>query len=207
MAPGGARRGPSEDFRGSVVAEAVRHGDGAYADSVRRRLLPLLALVALTGCSDSGDPTATTSPAPTRTAATPPSACPAPAGTELDWPAAVPADLPKPPGASEAQVESRTDGLTVVKFTTPISIRESVLFVIDAMPKAGYTLARGDAENTEADAPFVKGDLRGVLRMIAVQECRTDWLMALARATPGGAPGGGAPLLPGRPNASPLPFG
>ncbi len=167
----------------------------------------LLAVVAVTGCTASGEPSAAPSPTPARAGATTPSACPAPASTELTWPAAVPADLPKPPGASSPEVESRTDGLTVVTFTTPISIRESVLFLIDAMPKAGYTLARGDAENTEADAPFVKGDLRGVMRMIAVEECRTDWLMAVARATAGGAPGGGTPLLPPRPNASPLPFG
>jgi hypothetical protein len=92
-------------------------------------------------------------------------------------------------------------------FTTPISLRESVLFVVEAMPAAGYTLARGDAENTEADAPFVKGDLRGVLRMIAVEPCRTDWLMALSTGVPSGAPGGGSPLLPPRADASPLPFG
>ena len=173
-----------------------------------RRLLPvLLAVGALTGCSGSDGATATASATPTRSVPASPSACPAPAGTDLDWPAQVPADLPKPPGASGAEVESRSDGLTVVTFSTPISIRESVLFVIDALPKAGYTLARGDAEAVEADAPFVKGDLRGVMRMIAVQPCQTDWLMAVARAAPGGAPGGGAPLLPARPNASPLPFG
>lgn len=173
-----------------------------------RRLLPvLLAVAALAGCSASEEPSAAPSPTPSRAGAASPSACPAPASTELTWPAAVPADLPKPPGASSAEVESRTDGLTVVTFSTPISIREAVLFVIDAMPEAGYTLARGDAENTEADAPFVKGDLRGVMRMIAVEPCRTDWLMAVARATVGGAPGGGTPLLPPRPNASPLPFG
>ena len=170
--------------------------------------LAVVCVLLTAGCS-SGETAAgpTTGSTPTRAAVASPSPCPAPVGADLEWPASVPADLPKPPGAASAQVESRTDGLTVVKFTTPISIRESVLFVIEAMPRAGYTLARGDAENTEADAPFVKGDLRGVLRMIAVEECRTDWLMALARATPGGAPGGGAPLLPARPNASPLPFG
>ncbi|TAL12822.1 MAG: hypothetical protein EPN99_16565, partial [Frankiales bacterium] len=112
-----------------------------------RRLLPvLLAVAALTGCSASEQPSAASSPTPPRAAAASPSACPAPATTELAWPAAVPADLPKPPGASSADVESRTDGLTVVTFTTPISIREAVLFLIDAMPRAGYTLARGDAE-------------------------------------------------------------
>lgn len=176
---------------------------------VRRAILTgvLSCCVAVSGCSDSEEPSAAPSPTPSRAVAASPSGCPAPATTELAWPAAVPADLPKPPGASSAEVESRTDGLTVVTFTTPISIREAVLFLIDAMPKAGYTLARGDAENTEADAPFVKGDLRGVMRMIAVEECRTDWLMAVARASAGGAPGGGTPLLPPRPNASPLPFG
>ena len=173
-----------------------------------RRLLPgLVAVVALSGCSGSTDPTAAASPTPSRAGAASPSACPAPPTTELTWPAAVPDDLPKPPGASGAKVESRTDGLTVVTFSTPISIREAVLFLIDAMPRAGYTLARGDAESTEADAPFVKGDLRGVMRMIAVQPCQTDWLMAVARSTGAGAPGGGAPLLPARPDASPLPFG
>jgi hypothetical protein len=119
----------------------------------------------------------------------------------------VPRDLPEPPGATLTDVQKRTDGLTVVMFTTPRSIRDAVLFLIEQMPKAGYTLARGDAENTEADAPFVKGDLRGVMRMIAVEPCRTDWLMAVTTAKAAGAPGGGTPLLPPRPGASPLPFG
>ena len=168
-----------------------------------------LALLALTACSSSGQPSAAASPS---ASATPPAAQAAPTcgptpPTELDWPADVPSDLPKPPGATLTDVQERTDGLTVVMFTTPTSIRESVLFLIEALPAAGYTLARGDAENTEADAPFVKGELRGVMRMIAVEACRTDWLMAITTSAPAGVPGGGTPLLPPRPNASPLPFG
>lgn len=166
----------------------------------------LLSLSLLIGCSTSDDPqagpSATAAAAPTATA--PPPCAEAGAGG-LDWPDPVPDELPVPPGAELTEVEERTDGLTVVKFTTPISIRDSVLFLIEQMPSAGFTLARGDAENTEADVPFVKGDLRGVMRMIAVEPCRTDWLMAVATAAPGTAPG--PPLLPPRPNASPLPFG
>ena len=164
-------------------------------------------LLALTACSSGSEQAA---PAASPSASAPvaqaaPTCGPAPA-TALTWPKEVPSDLPKPPGATLTEVQKRTDGLTVVMFTTPISIRESVLFLIEALPAAGYTLARGDAENTEADAPFVKGGLRGVMRMIAVEPCRTDWLMAITTGTTG-APGGGSPLLPPRPNASPLPFG
>lgn len=166
----------------------------------------MLLCLLLAGCS-SGNPQAAPSastvagiPAPTA-----PPACPSPDAGGLTWPQPVPDDLPVPPGATLTDVEERTDGLTVVKFSTPTNIRDGVLFLIEQMPAAGYTLARGDAENTEADAPFIKGSLRGVMRMIAVEQCRTDWLMALASSAPGGAPG--APLLPPRPGASPLPFG
>jgi hypothetical protein len=171
----------------------------------------LLCLLLVAGCSDAQEPTAAATPTAAASApalqADP--TCPAKPAT-LEWPAQVPDDLPVPPSATLTDVQKRTDGLTVVTFSTATSIRQAVLFLIEQMPKAGYTLARGDAENTEADAPFVKGDLRGVMRMIAVEPCRTDWLMAITRAAPVGAPGGGgggSPLLPPRPNASPLPFG
>lgn len=172
---------------------------------MRRLAVPALSVLLLTACGGSAAPTATASPQPSSLFAREPQACPEPPAGEQQWPDGVPADLPRPPGTTLTEVQERTDGLTVLQFTTPISIRESVLFVVDALPAAGYTLARGDAENTEADAPFVKGDLRGVLRMIAVEQCRTDWLMALAQGAP--QTGGGTPLLPPRPDASPLPFG
>lgn len=175
----------------------------------RPLLTALVAAALLTSCSDSEAPAAQGAPSPTRTppaAAAQPTCAPAPS-TDFSWPEQVPADLPEPPGAELTEVQKRTDGLTVVLFSTPTSIRDAVLFLIEELPAAGYTLARGDAESTEADAPFVKGDLRGVMRMIAVEQCRTDWLMAITKARPDGAPGGGTPLLPPRPNASPLPFG
>lgn len=171
------------------------------------RLLALLSLgvtALLAGCSASSTPaTATATPTPRASSLfAQPAGCPVDDTPVTAWPDAVPADLPQPPTTTVTGVEERDDGLTVVRFTTATSIRQSVLFLVEQMPAAGYTLARGDAENTEADAPFVKGGLRGVMRMIAVEDCRTDWLMALTRGAPGGNP-----LLPARPSASPLPFG
>jgi hypothetical protein len=184
-------------------------GRRTYARTVHRRLaLPAVAAVLLVAGCGGSDRDAAAAASPTATSAPPavnaaPTCLPA-TDSDLEWPEGVPDDLPVPPGAELSEVQDRQDNLTVVQFSTPISIRESVLFVIDALPAAGYTLARGDAENTEADAPFVKGDLRGVLRMVAVEQCRTDWLMAIAQGAPAS---GGSPLLPPRPNASPLPFG
>lgn len=183
---------------------------GADRTGSGRRVAAVLAACALlAGCSSAAAPqdgataAATVAPSPGASSlfSRGEGTCPPAGETAPAWPGTVPADLPRPPGTQVTDLEER-DGLTIVKFTTATSIRQSVLFVVDAMPAAGYTLARGDAENTEADAPFVKGGLRGVLRMIAVEECRTDWLMALTRGAPGGNP-----LLPARPSASPLPFG
>ena len=58
----------------------------------------------------------------------------------------------------------------------------------------------------EADAPFGKGDVRGLWKMLARDTCATDWLVAVAKVTPNG----GSPLLPRTspgPSSSPLPFG
>lgn len=176
-----------------------------------RRLLPAVGLAAalLAGCSGSGDPAAAPTPAAASSAPTGALAAPTcePSSARLDWPDGVPADLPAPPGSTLTEVQERPDGLRVITFSTTGSLRDGVLFVVEQLPAAGFTLARGDAENTEADVPFVKGDVRGVLRMIAVEQCRTDWLMALATTRSGAPGGGGSPLLPPRPDASPLPFG
>jgi len=123
---------------------------------------------------------------------------------KIVWPASFPQNLPKPPDASAAvPVVSALSGLKIVRFSTRTSLRDAVLFLVKEIPKAGYTLGRGDAEPTEADAPWVYGDLRGTYRMAARTECQTLWLVAVARQGVGGS----SPLLPtptGSP--SPLPF-
>lgn len=160
----------------------------------------------LVGCGGSSGPGPVSRPtAPTVIT---PSACPQPPeAPPAQWPSTVPADLPKPPNATVGDTQTGDDGVTIVKFTTPTSLRESVLFVVRQLPKAGYVLGRGDAEATEADAPFVHNNLRGLLRMILIAPCTTQWLLATVDTS---KPVGGSPLLPphtpsGSP--SPLPFG
>lgn len=177
-------------FRGSLVVGAV-----------------VLATVGLTGCGGGSSKTdAVAQPTATTTSAAP--TCPSPPAVKpAEWSAKVPADLPKPPGARIDDEESTSDGVHIVKFTTHTSLRDSVIFVVEKFPKAGYTLGRGDAEATEADAPFVHGNIRGLVRMLQLGLCQTQWLLATVDTS---ASVGNSPLLtPHSPTGSPspLPFG
>jgi hypothetical protein len=140
------------------------------------------------------------------------SPCPSTGGTvDTKWPASLPSDLPKPDDATIVPpVQNTADGVHIVKFTTPTSLREGVLWVVDKLPKAGYLLGRGDAEASEADAPFANAGnhVRGLYRLFATEQCKTLWLLATVDTTL--TTNGGSPLLPphspsGSP--SPLPFG
>jgi hypothetical protein len=105
------------------------------------------------------------------------------------------------------QVQATRDvgnGVRTVRFVTPTPLRSSVLFVVRELPRAGFTLGRGDAEPSEADAPFARGTERGLLRLVATQQCQTTWILAVIDTRQGGQ----APLLPTHsPSGSPLPFG
>ena len=174
-----------------------------------RRSVPFVcgaALLLLTACSGSSS---TAAPAPTATGPAPsPSPLPtcAPVKTKADaWPKQIPKDLPRLPGGSIDSTKQTADGLSIVQFTTSTSLRDGVIFIVRKLPPAGFTLGRGDAEPAEADAPFTKGELRGVLRGAAIAQCQTKWVLAVTRQTFGT----GSPLLPphtGR-SPSPLPFG
>ncbi len=177
--------------------------------SRRALALPLVTAALLaTGCasSDAKQPAAQpTAAAPTTTT---PSPCPPPTAGMTSWPSGVPRGLPVPPGAKLSDDKTVTGGVRVIRFSTPTSLRESVLFVVREVPRAGFVLGRGDAEATEADAPFVRGNVRGAFRMAVGSldtTCRTEWLLAFASVTRSGTP-----LLPFRSpsgSPSPLPFG
>jgi hypothetical protein len=181
--------------------------------SVALSVAALLATALLSSCggssSSSGSAAATSAPSqsasPVAAQALP--SCRPPVAKAYAWPKPVPADFPKLPGVTLAQTKQTQDGLTIVRFSTSTSLRDGVLFIVRHLPPAGYVLGRGDAEPSEADAPFSKGDLRGVLRGVSRQVCATEWLLAVTHGQPGG--GTGSPLLPVHtgPSPSPLPFG
>lgn len=175
-----------------------------------RRLLPSLVAVLLVSACGGGSTTAGGSPsaAPIVTQAPPPTVAPCPIAkiARFAWPKDVPQDLPQPPTAVLGETSKTKDGLTIVKFSTTTSLQQGVVFVVTEVAKAGFTLGRGDAEPAEADAPFGKGDLRGIYKMLARDACATDWLVAVTRTRPGGH----SPILPTASrgaSSSPLPFG
>ena len=118
----------------------------------------------------------------------------------------MPQDFPKLPGTTLGSTRRTPDGLTVVQFRTAASLRQGVLFAVQALPKAGFALGRGDAEANQADAPFTRGTVTGLLRGNAVQACATEWLLAVTKTKSRGT---GNPLLPAPPGVTPapLPFG
>jgi hypothetical protein len=122
----------------------------------------------------------------------------------LRWPVEVPQDMPKVPNGKIVHDFATPDGVHVTELMVPDSLRESVLFVVRRLPKAGFALGRGDAEATEADAPFVHGSVRGLVRMVELGDCRTEWLLATVNAVSGN---GNSPLLtPHTPSGSPSPL-
>ncbi len=168
---------------------------------LRRPALAVLGVLVAVGgaaaCSSSsagpkvaGAPAATgpdvsdASAAPSTAAAN----CPPPAASTAQWPLAVPADLPKPPGAA-ISATSVQGMVTVVRFTTPTSLRESVQFLLTELPKAGYPLGHGDVEQSEAEAPFSGPRHAGQWRMSVTGPCSTSWVLAVqARAGSSTAP-------------------
>lgn len=169
---------------------------------MRRSLLaPVAALLLACAC---GDGSGAGPAAPTAGATTPPPRC-APGTGGFRWPADVPSELPQPPGATY-QAVLRRSGITSVRFSSRTSLQDSILLVLHELPKAGYTVGRGDAEPAEADVPFGQGDLVGIYKMVVLGPCRTDWLLAIGHR----AQLGGSPILPTKrpgPSSSPLPFG
>jgi hypothetical protein len=172
------------------------------------RLLAALGALLLSTACQGGKEAASAAPGPTLSKApvAGATACPAVSKARFRWPEQVPEDLPQPPAATFTGTQTTAQGLTIVRFSTATSLQQSVLFVVKEVQKAGFTLGRGDAEPAEADAPFGRGDLRGIYKMLVRGECQTDWLVAVTRTRPGS----GSPVLPTAsrgPSSSPLPFG
>ena len=161
------------------------------------------AVLLVAGC---GHPAGSAGPVTTASSVSQPADCPVPT-TPAHFPGDVPSNLPAPPGIHLISDTTDPQGLQFVRFSTPTSLREGILFVLSAFPKAGFVLARGDAEVSEADAPFASQDgiIRGALRLVVLGQCDTTWLLAVARAAFGKV--AAVPTFRPTSTTSPLPFG
>ena len=147
----------------------------------RRHALVPLAVLALTGCSGEAAPTAAapaTSPPPTSAPS-----CPAAPddGRYPPLPAAFPADFPAPAGAADAVADDTDPAVVSVRFPSPLPLREATAFVVQGLPAVGFEVVGGDREPHEADVVFARGALRGQLRIAAVDDCTTFWLVQVQR--------------------------
>lgn len=172
---------------------------------MRSRSLLAAAVLALTACAGQpADPGArpTGTPAATVSGQSCPPAAPA---ANDGWPKDLPTVVPRPAGIKVQKVDRTQGNVTQVRSMVPMSIRDSLLWIVREFPKNGFTLGRGDAEATEVDAPFQRGEaLRGLVRVfITSQECETLWLYAVVRNT--NAPYDISYTPP--PSSTPLPFG
>ncbi len=145
---------------------------------MRTRLVTLLAILAvvLAACGKS-DPKAeadndkgVNSNAAAAAAVTVPATA-GPNCTPVPSPAAavtwLPSDFPMPAGsyvAQELPVQGSSSAKVAV-FVTPLSIKDYVKFALDAFPKAGFKMGRGDSEAGEAEDSFVRGASGGSFRI------------------------------------------
>jgi|SRR5579884_3001155 len=170
----------------------------------------LVMLVVLAACGSPGDGSTgrTSHPAAVGSASAAASGhglvrCPSPAAAPApSWPSQLPADLPKPSPATILHAVDRAGGLREAQFVVPRSLRDEVLFVLQKLPPAGYIIGRGDSELREADAPFVHGEIHGLIRLSALSPCRTEWTVVTVAASASPT----APLLPPHSTSSGTPM-
>ncbi|MBV9293868.1 MAG: hypothetical protein JO222_15605 [Frankiales bacterium] len=172
--------------------------------SVGVAIAAIAAVVSVGGCAGSSGSTTGGPTAPTITQPLTPQ-CPSTSAPPGRWPRYLPPDFPRPAAYHFEQSTVDAQGIRTTRFTTSSSMRDAVLFVVQRFPRAGYVLGRGDAEATEADAPFVHGPARGLLRLAAIQNCMTLWLLYTVDKKVGPVPN--LPTFIPSASPSPLPFG
>jgi hypothetical protein len=101
--------------------------------------------------------------------------CSAVAGPGFRWPAGIPANLPMPPGARLGAVQQLATGFTLVTFTAPGTVRQSLIAITEALQAAGYTVGRGIVGTSQSRLPFTRSGSPGVLQLTAVDACTTRW--------------------------------
>jgi hypothetical protein len=126
-----------------------------------------VAIAFLSGCGGGNGSEPKSSPAqPTR--ALPPCAGKSPA---VARPPGLPADFPLPPGTRITTGRSLSASQFLIGGVIPADLQETAGFFDEALPEQGYQVGIGDAEATEAEAPFTGNGFRGRWRVNEIPDC------------------------------------
>lgn len=136
------------------------HSSGSRGSALRRPPLLLVgsvATLALAGCGGS-DKNLSALPA-----------C-ASAGSPAELPASFPSDFPLPEGAvfDSAREEA---GSALAEGYAPGDLASVRDYFRDELPKAGFRLGAGDAEEREAETEFSRGGIEGRLKIREIDGC------------------------------------
>lgn len=105
--------------------------------------------------------------------------------TSQDFPSVFAPNFPVPPGlllSKFQMLESNQNYMQLVAYV-PLSLNESVRFVLDRLPAAGYSLGAGDSEHGEADTTFNGNGWHGGLRIATLFDCplATEWVIVVIK--------------------------
>jgi hypothetical protein len=93
------------------------------------------------------------------------------AGPEIDPPAAFPRAFPLPEGTVLDRQRRQAGGFTVVEGYVPGELEQNQDFFTDELPKAGFELGEGDAEEHEAETDFSGRGVQGHLKIHDIPGC------------------------------------
>lgn len=171
----------------------------------------LVGLIASGGCATSQSSPSSSTGARSTLPATPRlpmlSACPTSSTPGASFPQGLSSRLPHPTAAQSAHyVPTHVHGVKLLEFTTQMSLRDAVIFVLKQYPSNGWALGRGDSEQHEADVPFAQGAVHGTTRLTGLAACTTRWLVATVVNYGNGNLGNVPQLAPHTATSSALPF-
>lgn len=71
----------------------------------------------------------------------------------------------------------------LVAASVPIPLSDSIRYLVEALPRAGFVMGNGDSEPGEAESAFANADWRGGFRLNSMWDCdsASDWVVVMMR--------------------------